>query len=169
MKEELARATGVLEQKIAGARWVPKDNLHLTLSFLGRVEDERIGEISAAIAEAVRGHVDFVVRLGELGAFPSTRRARVVWAGLDDPTQGTSGLADSVGDAMEILGFPREKRAFAPHVTLARIKVPHTVQLDEPLEPISFPLDRIALFESRLGRPNAVYTALATFPFRRGS
>src|ERR1051325_10653279 len=99
-----------LEQHVAGARWVPKENLHLTLAFLGRVDDERIGEISSAIAEVVQGHVDFGVRLGDLGAFPSTRRARVVWAGLDDPTQGIAGLADSVGEAMEHLGFPREKR-----------------------------------------------------------
>ena len=169
MKEELARATGVLEKKIAGARWVPKENLHLTLSFLGRVDDGRIASISAATAEAVQGHVDFVVRLGELGAFPSARRARVVWAGLDDPTKGTSGLADSVGDAMEGLGFPRERRAFAPHVTLARLKMPHAIELDEAVAAIAFPIERVTLFESRLGRPNAVYTALATFPFRRGS
>ena len=167
MKDELARATVSLEQHVAGARWVPKENLHLTLSFLGRVDDERIGEISSATAEAVQGHVDFSVRLGELGAFPSTRRARVVWAGLDDPTQGIAGIADSVGEAMQTLGFPRERRAFAPHVTLARITSPHPVALDETLEPISFPVQRISLVESRLGRPHAVYTEVTTFPFRR--
>ena len=169
MKDELGRAIDQLEQHVAGARWVPKENIHLTLAFLGRVDDQRIGVISSAIGEAVQGHVDFGVRLGELGAFPSTRRARVVWAGLDDPTQGIAGLAGSVGEAMEGLGFPREKRAFAPHVTLARLKTPGRVELDATLEPVPFAVERISLFESRLGRPHAVYTELTTFPFRRGS
>lgn len=169
MKDELARAITSLEQHVAGARWVPKENLHLTLSFLGSVDDQRIDEISSAFAEAVQGHVGFNTRLGDLGAFPSARRARVVWAGLDDPTQGIAGLADSVAEAMEDLGFPREKRAFSPHVTLARLKVPARVALEEMLEPISFGVEGISLFESRLGRPHAVYTELTTFPFRRGS
>jgi len=167
VKDELARAIASLEQHVPGARWVPKENLHLTLAFLGRVDDERVGEISAAVADALQGHVDFSVRLGELGAFPSVKRARVVWAGLDDPTQGLAGLADSVGGALEPLGFQREARAFRPHVTLARLKTPARVEMNANLEPISFPVDRISLFESRLGRPHAVYSEAATYPFRR--
>lgn len=169
VKDELARVIGVLEEKIAGARWVPRDNLHLTLAFLGRFDDERVGEVSAAVAGAVQGHVDFGVRLGELGAFPSMRRARIVWAALEDPTSGLAGLADSVGEALQPLGFPREVRAFTAHVTLARIKKPARVSLDGPMEPISFQVERIGLFQSKLGRPHAVYTELATFPFKRGS
>jgi 2'-5' RNA ligase len=115
----------------------------------------------------LQGHVDFAVRLGELGAFPTGRRARVVWAGLDDPTQGLAGVADSVGAALEPLGFQREARAFRPHVTLARLKSPARVETTEKLEPLSFPVDRISLFESRLGGPHAVYSQVATFPFRR--
>jgi 2'-5' RNA ligase len=167
VKDELARAIASLEQHVVGARWVPKENLHMTLAFLGRVEDERVGEISAAVAAALPGHVDFAVRLGELGAFPSVKRARVVWAGLDDPTGGLAGLADSVSGRLEPLGFPREARAFRPHVTLARLKTPARIDVDETLEPISFPVERIGLFESRLGRPHAVYSEVATFPFRR--
>jgi 2'-5' RNA ligase len=160
---------GALESRISGARWVPKDNLHLTLAFLGRVDDNKVNEIGEAIAGAVRDHVDFTVRLGELGAVPSLRRARVVWAGVVDPTNGTVGVADSGAGAMGALGFPREKRSFSPHVTLARLKMPGPVQLGEELEPIVFSVERISLFESHLGRPNAVYSELATFPFRRGS
>jgi len=168
VKDELARAIASLERHVAGARWVPKENLHLTLAFLGRVDDERVAEVSNAVGDAVAEHVDFTVRLGELGAFPSTKRARVVWAGLDDPTNGLAGLADSVGESLEPLGFPREARAFRSHVTLARVKNPAPVRLDEVLSPISFRVERISLFESKLGRPHAVYSELITFPFRRG-
>jgi len=169
VKDELARAIASLEQHVAGARWVPKENIHLTLAFLGRVDDERVADVSGAVGDAVAKHVDFTVRLGELGAFPSAKRARVVWAGLDGPTNGLAGLADSVGESLEPLGFPRETRAFRPHVTLARVKNPAPVRLDEMLSPISFRVERISLFESKLGRPHAVYSELITFPFRRGS
>ena len=169
MKNELGRAIETLEGSIAGARWVPAQNLHVTMTFLGRVEAENIQGVSAAIAQAVSDHVDFTVRLGELGAFPSLRRARVIWAGLDDPTSGLAGLADSVAGATEPLGFPREARAFQPHVTIARLKNPRPVELGAAPAPLSFPVERISLFESHLRRPAPVYEELATFPFRRGS
>jgi len=167
VKDELARAIASLEQHVAGARWVPKEDLHLTLAFLGSVADARAGEVSAAVAAVLQGHVDFAVRLGELGAFPSVKRARVVWAGLNDATGGLARLADSVGAALQPLGFPPEARAFRPHVTLARLKAPARVDLTETLEPIAFRVERISLLESRLGRPHAVYSEVATFPFRR--
>lgn len=169
VRDELGRAIGSLEASVAGAGWVPLQNLHLTMAFLGRVEDERIEAVSSSIAQAVQDHVDFTVRLGRLGAFPSARRARVIWAGLDDPTGGLAGLAESIGDALEPLGFPREKRAFQPHVTLARLKRPAPVELTTPPKPLPFPVERISLFESHLQRPAPVYEELATFPFRRGS
>ena len=139
------------------------------MAFLGRVEEDRIPTISGAIATAVQDHVDFTVRLGALGAFPSVRRARVIWAGLDDATGGLAGLADSIGDVLESLGFAREKRAFQPHVTLARLRSPKPVELTVTPSPLPFPVERISLFESRLRRPAPVYEELATFPFRRGS
>jgi len=169
VKEELARAISALEKSVVGARWVPVQNIHVTLAFLGRVEDGRVSTLSAAIADAVQSHVDFTVRLGELGAFPSARRARVIWAGLDDPTRGLAGLADSVAEALEALGFAREARAFQPHATIARLKQPALVELIVTPAPVAFPVERISLFESHLGRPAPVYEELATFPFRRGS
>jgi 2'-5' RNA ligase len=167
VKDELGRAIGALEASVADARWVPVQNLHLTMAFLGRVEEERIGTLSSAIAQAVQDHVDFTVRLGALGAFPSVRRARVIWAGLDDATGGLAGLAESIGEALEPLGFPRETRAFQPHVTLARLRAPKPVELNVTPSPLSFPVERISLFESHLRRPAPLYEELATFPFRR--
>jgi RNA 2',3'-cyclic 3'-phosphodiesterase len=169
VKEELGRAIAALEGSVPSARWVPVQNIHVTLAFLGRVDEERIGPLAAAIADAVQDHVDFTVRLGELGAFPSVRRARVIWAGLDDPSRGLAGLADSVAEAAEPLGFRREARAFQSHATIARLKVPAPVELAVTPAPLTFAVERISLFESHLQRPAPVYEELATFPFRRGS
>ena len=169
VREELESVIGRLTTDVLGARWVPAQNIHLTLAFLGRVDASRIPAVSEAIASAVSGHVDFTVRLGELGAFPSQRRARVLWAGLDDPTGGLTALADSVQGTLEPLGFPREARAFAPHVTIARLKVPRPVTLSVTPAPIPLAVERISLLESHLQRPAPVYEELAIFPFRRGS
>jgi RNA 2',3'-cyclic 3'-phosphodiesterase len=169
VREELGRAIAALETSVAGARWVPVQNIHVTLAFLGRVDDGHVAAISAAIADAVQDHIDFTARLGELGAFPSIRRARVIWAGLDDPTRGLAGLAGSVADALEPLGFAREARPFQPHATIARLKQPAPVELTVAPTPLAFPIERISLFESHLQRPAPMYEELATFPFRRGS
>ena len=104
-----------------------------------------------------------------LRQFPSVRRARVIWAGLEDATGGLAGLAGSVGEALEPLGFAREMRAFQPHATIARLKQPAPVELSVTPVPLVFPVERISLFESHLRRPAPVYEELATFPFRRGS
>ncbi|MGZ4127172.1 MAG: RNA 2',3'-cyclic phosphodiesterase [Actinomycetota bacterium] len=168
--DELARAMQALEPATPGARWVPKENLHLTLAFLGRVENERVPAVSEAVGRALEGQVDFVARVGGLGAFPSRRRARFVWAGLHDPTGGLAGLAESIAGALEPLGFEREVRPFQAHVTIARLRTPGPVDLEAvSLRPLSFPVDRVALFESHLRRPAPLYETLATFPFRRGS
>lgn len=160
----------ILEPNTPNAKWIPKENLHLTLAFLGHVDGERIPSISEAVARALEGHVDFVARVGGLGAFPSRTRARVLWAGLHDPTGGLAGLADAVATSLEPLGFEREVRAFQAHVTIARLRSPGPVNLQAAsLQPLSFRVDRVVLFESHLRRPAPVYEALATFPFRRPS
>jgi 2'-5' RNA ligase len=146
---------------------VPPENIHCTLSFLGRVEDARVLDVSSAIGGAVTDLVDFPTHLETLGAFPSQKRARVVWVGLADQAGGIASVADAVQGSLERLGFEREKRAFTPHLTLARLKTPRAVDLSYDLEPVRFQVDRVTLFQSTRGRPNARYEALATFPFRR--
>lgn len=148
---------------------MPRDNFHLTLSFLGHVADERVAEIGDVLGGAVRGLVDFATYLDGFGAFPSERRARVLWAGIADPAGGLAGVADAVGDALEPLGFPRELRPFRAHVTLARLRTPAPVRFpaDLALPPTPVPVERVTLFQSRLKRPAPAYHALAEYPFRR--
>ena len=152
---------------IENASWTPSQNLHCTLSFLGAVDDARIPAISDALGAAVAELVDFPTHLSGLGAFPSRGRARVIWAGLADDAGGIATLADSVHEVLRALGFERQQRRFRAHVTLARLRAPRRVDLDADVEPVRFSIDRITLFESQLGQPHAVHTALATFPFRR--
>ncbi len=156
-----------MQGQIDNASWTPVENLHCTLSFLGAVEDARVSAISRSIASSVADLIDFPTHLGSLGAFPSQSRARVIWASLADEAGGIATLAGSVLEALVPHGFEPEHRRFRAHVTLARVRNPHRVQLDVRVEPVRFSVDRVILFESKLGRPHAVHTPLATFPFRR--
>jgi 2'-5' RNA ligase len=168
VRAELARLEGALEPRVPNAKWVPAHNLHLTLAFLGWADPERVPDISAAVASAVEGQVDFTSRLAELGAFPSFRRARVLWVGLDDSTGGIAGLASAVSEAVARIGFPQEERPFSAHVTLARLRVPAAVDPGgSVVEQLSVPIERVTLFRSKLGKPSPRYEEIATFPFRR--
>src|SRR5437867_6787648 len=130
VRDELTRVAEELRARIENASWPSRENLHLTLSFLGSVDEERVAPISDALSSAVSSLVDFTTVLTEVGAFPSKRRARVVWVGLADPAGGLAGLASAVAASLEPLGFEREKRAFHPHVTLARLRVQRPVDLE---------------------------------------
>ena len=102
--------------------WVGAENLHITLKFLGGVEDTRLSDVADAVgaAAAVRA---FDVELRGLGAFPTPTRPRVIWAGAAD-APAFAELAAGVDRSLGALGFPPEERGFTPHVTLGRVREP---------------------------------------------
>ena len=103
-------------------RWVDSRQLHLTLSFLGDdVPGERVPAITAAIAHACRGSLPFAIACGGLGRFPARGRPRVVWLGVTEGVEHLVRLQAAVARQLEPLGFPREARAWQPHVTLGRL------------------------------------------------
>ena len=102
-------------------RWVQAAGLHVTLKFLGDVEEERAGRIAAALDAAVASARPFEVMLGGIGAFPSPARPRVVWLGVETHP-ALELLANDVERALGPFGFESELRPFRPHVTLGRAK-----------------------------------------------
>jgi 2'-5' RNA ligase len=123
LREKIGRETGGLRASEADVRWVPAENLHLTLKFLGSVPDELVPDIRAGLARVARGHARHCVRLAGTGVFPDPRRPRVVWVGVED-SEGVSALQRDVEAAMEGLGFEPEGRPYTPHLTLGRVKSP---------------------------------------------
>lgn len=164
MREEAVRIQEALRPAVAGARWVPAENLHVTLAFLG--ETDRASDVADALTQIAAGVAAPDVTLGGAGAFPSQRRARVLWLGLaDDGTLGRA--AGLVADALRPLGFRPEDRAFSAHLTIARLKTPAAVDLtDRDVRPIGFRPAGIALMRSHVGRPAPRYERLALAPFR---
>ncbi len=167
VKDELDHAIAELRPSLPAARLVPRDNLHLTVSFLGEVGDERVAGIVAALRDGVDGTVPFPARLAGSGAFPSARRARVLWAGLEAADDRLASVTNACIRALEPLGFPFESRPWTAHVTLARLRQPGDVTgvLPLALEPVAFQIEAVTLFRSRLGRPAPRYEAIAVIPF----
>jgi RNA 2',3'-cyclic 3'-phosphodiesterase len=162
------RSTSALRRALGDARWVAPANQHVTLKFLGYVTSDLLPAVQEACALVARSHRPARVGLAPLGAFPSPRRARVVWAGLDDPGGLLASLAAALDGALEPLGFAAEKRAFTPHLTLARLKSPR--RLDEPFPELGpaalapFDVDAVALYQSHLSPKGARYEVIEGFP-----
>ena len=177
LSDELRRALGGLQDDLRrlagdGLRWVRPDGIHVTLKFLGGVEAARIESITAALAPAIE---PFELRLqpASVGGFGGAR-LRVVWVGLEGDVQGLAELAGRVEGALEPLGFPRERRPFAAHLTVARVRDETASQerrqlatLIERYEPQALPavtFRQVRLVRSHLGPQGARYERLASFP-----
>ncbi len=174
-REALATVQRLLqEQGAEGLRWVRPEGIHLTLKFLGPVPARRLEAIERALARAVSEPFRLSVRLGRLGSFGGSTGLRVVWVGLEGDVEALARLAAQVEGAMESMGFERERRPFAAHLTLARVKDEASPQdrrrlfdLVRALELPPLPgatLDALSLMQSTLEPGGARYQCLARFP-----
>jgi 2'-5' RNA ligase len=154
--------------------WVARHNVHLTLKFLGAVEAARRDAVARALADAAAGCSCFDLTVRGLGAFPTSTRPRVLWAGLDEGAAPAAALARRVDQALVALGFAPEPRPFAAHVTLGRVRAPRAnPRLAEALaESGAFGrqrVDRLVLMHSQLSPRGPRYTELATAPLAAGA
>lgn len=150
-------------------RPVPPENWHLTLRFIGPVDDPTVDRVSQVLDEADLG-ASFRVRWGPLGAFPNARRARVLWVGLTAGAEAAAGLAERVEDALDRASLGPADRPFRGHLTVSRLRpVQDLTPIVESVEPldVAMRVDRITLFESHLSRRGARYEALEEFPLSR--
>lgn len=154
-----------LKRDLSGARWVALENQHVTLKFLGATYSDRLDAVRSVCKLAAKSRASSQVSVTGLGAFPSTRRARVLWVGLDDPAGVLADLAQDLSDSFEPLGYAAEKRAFTPHLTLARFNVPARLEdsLPDVPELERFTIDRIELLRSHVARGGARYEVLESF------
>ena len=155
-----------LRERLPRARWVPTRNQHVTLKFLGTTWPRLVDTVIQRVGEVAVTHVPFETRVAELGAFPSARRARVLWIGLEDPAGRLAAIATDLGQKLA-KDFEPEKRAFTPHLTVARFDPP--VRLEDDLhefgvESRPFGVEWLVVYRSQLQRPAPVYEPIATFP-----
>jgi len=151
--------------------WVARDNIHVTLKFLGHVEPERLDLAVSALARVAATVAGFELAIAGLGAFPSPTRPRVLWAGLTSGADAAATLARSIDGALAAHGFAREDRPFSGHVTLGRVRQPGR---DERLAAAlaagarhqfgRLAVDRLALMRSELSPRGARYSIISAWP-----
>lgn len=175
VSEETQKALGRLaeEGKRAGGdvKWVDPARIHLTLRFLGDVEEARIPTVVDALGRAGGAAVPFELRVAGVGAFPNLRRPRVIWAGAEERGSVLRGLAAAVEEAVKRLGFGAADHPFSPHLTLARVKSPkgldRLAEVLERHEADEFGTERVVAFrvmKSDLRPEGPLYTPLAEIP-----
>ena len=109
--------------------WTKPSNIHLTLKFLGGVETARINRVLKAVERASTGISPFEVEVSGAGCFPSPRSPRVLWVGIAVVPEALKNLYANIEHELAREGFPREKRAFSPHLTIGRMRSPHNAAL----------------------------------------
>ncbi len=102
--------------------WVEKENLHITLNFLGDVEETEVPAVCRLVEETVSDFGSFEVSIKGLGCFPKPEKPRVMWMGVDEGAAELTELHVRLADALETLRFPRDRNDFRPHLTLGRLR-----------------------------------------------
>jgi len=172
LRRELAR----LARALPSVRWAAPESLHLTLAFLGGLDDDQLAEATAAAEETAASASPFTLRIEGLGTFGPPHAPRVVWAGLAGDLRALTAVQGRLARALEARGFPPDERPFAPHITLTRLKdrlasdaLQRLASLVGSPSPAKAPLPvhALAVMKSDLLRSGAVYTRLRECPFGR--
>ena len=166
VKDSVEEAFRPWREEFPEARWAPRENWHVTLKFLGRTWPRLADWVPQRVEAAARDVEPFRTRITGVGGFPSPAKARVLWAGIDDEDGRASGLAARIEGAL-LEEFPAEKRAFHPHLTVARSDPPMRLPPEfaaTPLVTEEWEAGQVVVFRSHLRRPAPLYEPLARFP-----
>ncbi len=151
-------------------RFAKTRSMHLTLHFLGNIEEEQIPGIAEILEQAGKGVTPFDLEVSRLGVFPHLTHPRVVWIGVE-PVDGLMKLQSKIQEGLEPLGFPKENRDFHPHLTLLRLKsrknlrrLAQYIETEGPgLRAGVIQAEQIHLYQSILKPQGAEYRQLLTF------
>ncbi len=155
-------------------RWVKTENIHLTLQFLGDTPTRDLQAIEEVLRQVCTAHRPFVLEFGALGCFPNVHSPRVVWIGVEEPTGELMRLQRGITTAMSGFGFRADRKQFAPHLTLGRVKRHGSARERRTLGAIIGPtvvsqtpamrVDAVSFIRSQLRPSGSVYTTLAVAP-----
>jgi 2'-5' RNA ligase len=151
--------------------WIPPERLHLTIRFIGNVDEERRHALEAAL-QPVLDVPSFALAIAGIGTFPRSGHPRVIWAGVAKGQERLDEIAREVTTRLERAGVPAEDRAFSPHLTLARVRDAAGLRSEPLIEPDraaelgATRVEAITLFESRLSPKGPTYVALQHTPLR---
>lgn len=170
--DDIRKNAAALQQRLArtgaAVKWVEPKNLHVSLLFLGEVDDRELVGVCRAVKEAAATEPPFALRVSGVGAFPTPRRPKVVWAGITDGADPLVRLYTVLEEKLLALGcYRKEERAYTPHLTLGRVKGEADGQKLAPELPKLLAWDgghtavsEVIVFGSELRREGPEYTVL---------
>jgi 2'-5' RNA ligase len=149
------------------ASWSRPANIHLTVKFFGNVDEKEVPKISSALAFVVKEFRTIEIVVAKTGVFPRPSRPQVLWIGIDDLSGGLARLQERIEADCAREGFPKEDRAFRPHLTIARIRKPQQANrlaeahLQTGFAPVAITLSELVLFRSELSSKGSKYTVIS--------
>lgn len=148
-----------------GIKWVRSELIHLTLKFLGEVEDTKADQINRTLESVCAGHKSFKLEFSTIGSF--SRPPKVLWLGTEKANTELEKLVQDIEQAFENLGFEKEQRPFSPHLTLARVKekrpdrqLPEVIDSFGKIDAEVINVDSVCFYKSQLTSAGPVYTLL---------
>jgi 2'-5' RNA ligase len=171
IRKQLGALQTRLKVRLPKLKWVEPLQIHLTLKFLGEIGDQQVAPIAAALTEVASKCRAFDVSVEDLGCFPPSGDVSVVWVGLKDPAGELAKCQALCEDLIEPLGFPRERRRFSPHLTLARIRdrggpeIRTVLQQEPPARMGVQTVGGVTFFQSTLTPRGPIYNALSKHQF----
>jgi len=167
IKDSITQIQTHLKYSAADVKWIGTGNIHLTLKFLGDITEEKCEEIKSILDEIGKSAKPFEISIKDIGAFPNINYPRVIWVGLDKGMVESKIIAEKICEEILKLGFQREPRPFAPHLTIGRVRSPKNKEaLKEKIGSYQFPpviphlASSVALFQSILTPKGPTYTKL---------
>jgi 2'-5' RNA ligase len=171
VQQEIAACTAQLKSAGADVKWVHAANVHLTVKFLGEIEETHVGQLQQALAEIAPAIAPFHLRVEGIGAFPRTTAPQIIWLGISDGEKELAELVRRVEETCVGLGFGKEMRGFSPHLTIGRVKSREQLApLIKRLQVAEFRtagtalVDKLHLFQSVLSPKGPAYLPLAEIP-----
>lgn len=176
LKKRLASLEEQLKSSEADVKWVKPENIHLTLKFLGEIDEKQLEEVSKIIQEAANKNKSFYIRLASPGAFPKLNTPRVIWVGIDKGDSETKQIAKVLEEEIVKVGIPQESRPFSTHITLGRVRSGKNCEKlvknleylanNSPQDSPEFMVTKITLFQSTLTPSGPVYEVLKEAHFQ---
>jgi RNA 2',3'-cyclic 3'-phosphodiesterase len=170
IKNDIADALKAFPVRNPPWRWIVPENLHVTLKFLGEMDESALPDLGEVARHAASGIKPFRIVYGPFGGFPALSRPRVIFFEATEGLPELARLAAGLESGAELLGVPRENRPFTAHLTLARIKEPLPAGIRDALQKVpplpasaSQTVEHFSLMQSRLSRAGAEYEELERF------
>ena len=172
LKEEVEKAIAPFKKLNLDISWVKTANLHLTMKFLGEVDEKKVEEVIMVLEKPFGEREGFELDFKDFGVFPNSRKPRVVWIGVEKGKEDLVGIQHSIEEGLSKLDFSKEARGFSPHLTIGRVRSLKGIErLTEQIKTVNFRsyamrVNEVVLMKSQLHPQGAIHTLLKRFKLK---